>query len=201
MAKPQAGISPFSLAIAIAGFIAIITFILVHEAPAALPQAIPPDIQRYEQLDAKIGATDSLKDIVNMFFGLSLALTAVVGFIIKEGLGSYCIQRGINMVLISIYGYFLVRVIVYAYDIYGMIAIQLEFGYLFSSRIQGLIVIQARSVLICTILAVSLANIRLTDIGVEGCKCSLNYFSSRGGAQFVRLLTMLRQTLTTSLIS
>lgn len=142
----------FSFAIAIAIIIAFYTiyFVLIHDPTTALPEIRGAKIAD-DDLQIRLASAESTKEIIGYLVSLTFALAAVVTFLIKDGLGANPLRKAVNLVLSALAALFIVRSLLFAYDAYGMVAIQLSEGYFLISRVHEVISSQARN-LLCTLL-------------------------------------------------
>jgi len=132
-------------------------FLLSHETVSAMPSPSIALAQKpFDHMDARLGAADSMRDLVGLLVTLSLGLAATIGFAIRDGIGTNPCLRAANPVLIAIFFYFFAQVIVYAYEIYGAIAVQLVNGGFFEGRIEDVLIIVARSVLWLSVIAIAI---------------------------------------------
>jgi hypothetical protein len=128
-------------------------FLATHEMVAALPSIVPDE---QVGIAARVGAAQALRDTVNLLITISAGLSAVVGFSLRDGLGPSIWPKAINLILISGFAYFLTREFVFAYNIFGAIALQLDRGFLLISRLEEMIFFQANAVLFCAALTMAL---------------------------------------------
>jgi len=92
--------------------------------------------------------------MVAMLVTLAVGLTAILGFGIKDGFGQNHYMAAGSVILVSLFVYFLVRVMIYAYDTYATIAVQMKNGQLILTLLEESLVLQARSLIYAAILCV-----------------------------------------------
>ncbi len=155
--RPQTSDRIFSFAIAIAIIVVTYTLysVLNHDPTSALPDVRGDKIAESD-LQVRIASAEVTRETVSYLVSLTFALSAVITFLIKDGLGSKPLRKATNLVLSSIAVFFIVRSLQYAYDAYGMIAIQLSDGYFLISRVHDVIASQARNLLGTLVVAILL---------------------------------------------
>lgn len=149
--------------IAIAIVVMLINFLVFHEKLPSLPEVLTEDIkaEAFKNMDSKIASADSLKALVDLYVTLSLGLTALVGFALKDGFGRRAIVEALETLLLSSFVYFLVRLYVYANETFGTIAIQIDSGHLFVSRLDRLFDALGLNLLLAAGFAMVVAILRL----------------------------------------
>lgn len=148
------------IGLAAIGAVATLVYIARFEPTAALPDPLE-ETSRFENMEARIGSAEALRDTIGYLATLAIALAAIVGFLIKDGFGKIPLQAAGNLVLLTIFSFFLARTFLLAFDGYNMIAIQLREGLLYVSLINDIIFIQAGSLVFATAIAALLTNIKL----------------------------------------
>ena len=137
-------IFPIAIAIAIIGWIGTFVFIFNHDPMLALPERLAEEPSVITE-SWRLASADMAKEIVNFLTSLTIALAAVAAFFVKDGFGPCTWKRSTNLILTALVAYLTIRSLMYAYDAYGMIAVQLAEGHFFVSRVQQVISKQAQS--------------------------------------------------------
>lgn len=151
------------LGIFVAVIIALATLnnILNFTPTEAMPLRLPSEAKPFENMDALAASADALKDKIGLVTALSLGLIAAVAFILRDGLGSYPLQFCMNTILSAVFMSAIINSFLSAFDAYNMISVHLREGFLFSTRIDGLISKQAFLLILASVPAAVLLNARL----------------------------------------
>jgi hypothetical protein len=142
--------------ISIGALFALALYLWKHEPSPALPPVFPPNLAPYANADFRLGTADAIKDILGLTIGLAFGLSAIVGFVIRDGFGT---RRSIMLVNLSIFcgfAYFICRVFVFGYDCYAAIAVQLDGGFVLLRNLQQLVNLQIRSLALASAFAFAL---------------------------------------------
>lgn len=154
-------IYPLALAIALMIAIGTIIYVINHEPMLALPDPRGTKVPESD-VEMRVAAADILKEIVGYIASLTLTLAAVAAFLVKDGFGAGAFRKSFNIVLAASVAYYLIKSLLFAYDAYGMIAIQLSEGYFYISRVQQVISSQAQTLVIALVLTTGLINARVS---------------------------------------
>ncbi|WP_034850802.1 hypothetical protein [Sinorhizobium sojae] len=152
---------PFAIAITLIIAIGTIIYVINHEPMLALPDPKGTKVPESD-IATRVAAADIVKETVGYIASLTVALAAVAAFLVKDGFGAGAFQKSCNIVLTASVAYYLIKSLLFAYDAYGMIAIQLSEGYFYISRVQQVISSQAQTLLIALVLTTVLINARIS---------------------------------------
>ncbi|MCK3776443.1 hypothetical protein MZK49_06840 [Ensifer sesbaniae] len=152
---------PFAIAIAMIIAIGTIIYVINHEPMLALPDPKGTKVLEAD-IATRLAAADIAKETVGYITSLTVALAAVAAFLVKDGFGVGAFRKSFNIVLAASVAYYLIKSLLFAYDAYGMIAIQLSEGYFYISRVQQVISSQAQTLLIALVLTTGLINARIS---------------------------------------
>lgn len=166
------------LLVVLAGICVLATVfsVLLHEPNPALP----PGFAKHQMTESsessekgeaakKSGSSDSglseevgaVKDAIGFLVTVSIALAALAGYAAQDNLSQWDWPRVLTVFLLSIFGFFLTRALVFGYDAYGAIAVQLSFGRLFLDNVNTSIQAMGRSVVWCAASACALLAVRV----------------------------------------
>ena len=148
----------------LAALIVIGTFasVVFHEPSLAIPSNAPEGM-KFKDIDARSAAAQSIQNQVNLLVTLSLGLTALLSFSVKDKIAKGNIICTFIAIATSIYAFFLVRLMIHAYETFSVLAVQFDSGYFFIRNLEPLVVIQAISLLCCTIVYVVILTLVFVD--------------------------------------
>ncbi len=152
----------YSFAIAMAIVIAIVTTadVINHEPMLALPDPRGAEVPT-ENAQMRLAAADVMKDAVGYIVSLTVALAAAAAFLVKDGFGTGAFCKASNIIFAALIASCIIKSLLFAYDAYEMIAIQLSEGYFYLSRVQQVVTSQAQALLIALGLTVFLISARV----------------------------------------
>jgi hypothetical protein len=150
--------------ICIGALIALMLYLWNHEPLPALPPLIPTNLGPYTNADFRLGTADAVRDILGLTIGLAFGVSAVVGFVIKDGFGAGRPIILVNLAIVCAFIYFVCRVFVFGYDCYAAVAVQLDRGFVFLGNLQQIVYHQIRSLAVASVLALALLFVNYTWI-------------------------------------
>ena len=140
--------------ISIGGLFALAIYLWNHQPTPALPPVLPPNA--YANPDFRLATADAIKDILGLTIGLAFGLSAIVGFVLRDGFGVRRSTMLVNLSTFCVFAYFICRVFVYGYDCYAAIAVQTDRGFVLLGSLQHLVNIQIRSLALASVFAFAL---------------------------------------------
>jgi hypothetical protein len=142
------------LGLALITLVLLIGYIgLLHQWAPPIPSDMPSLVKKNFEMEGKVAAASAIQEQTGLLTTLLLAVTAFFAFAISKHLDTFKNPMGAAVLLAAVYCVPLAVQTLCAYGTYRTIAIQLDGGYFFLSRVSDLILWQTRCLIICVVLS------------------------------------------------